>query len=412
MKVVLPYLRIFGLLLAAYLLFAAGSYLVPQGAVKSHVVKTIERGDLASDQPRAFLPRLECRMDNYTDALILNQAYTLRSEGLVDGIMLLPRMTCERLPFEELRVAVGMDEADNVSTATYARYWHGNTFLARYLLFFWDYPAIRLALYILSSLLMLWCGVLLWRRGGWQLAVAVGIGLVCSYVFMMQFSLQLGMVLLIALGGMIVVATRRAASVTTTFFVLGSLTAYFDLLTAPVLTLGLPLLVMLALKPGEKVSDDFKGMTLLSLLWAIGYGLTWVTKWILATLFTSENIWKDGLHNLSNRSGVLDEHGRWDALVENMDMLPWSFVFIAFVIIVVLACRHFYKQGWRRALPLSVAALIPWLWYLFAANHSYLHNWFTYRAQAVSVAGLLLAAMQFVDWRKMKFGKWKKEKVE
>lgn len=408
----LPYLKVFGLLLAVYLLFAAGSYLVPQRAVESHVVKTIERGDLASDQPRAFLPRLECRMDNYTDALILNQAYTLRSESLIDGTMLLPRLTCERLPFEELRVAVGMDTVDNSATATYARYWHGNTFLARYLLFFWDYPTIRLVLYILSSLLMLWCGALLWRRGGWQLAVAVGMGLLCSYVFMMQFSLQLGMVLFIALGGMIAIAKRCASSITIAFFVLGSLTAYFDLLTAPMLTLGLPLLVMLALKPEEKMQDAFKGLTLASLLWAIGYGLTWVAKWILATLLTSENIWKDGLHNLSNRSGVLDEHGRWDALMENMDMLPWSIIIIALAVILVLACWHFYRQGWRRALPLLVVALIPWLWYLFAANHSYLHNWFTYRAQAVSVAGLLLAAMQFVDWQKMKNVKWKKKRIE
>jgi hypothetical protein len=37
------------------------------------------------------------------------------------------------------------------------------------------------------------------------------------------------------------------------------------------------------------------------------------------------------------------------------------------------------------------------MWYFFAANHSYLHNWFTFRAQAVSIAALLLAMMQFVD---------------
>ena len=232
--------------------------------------------------------------------------------------------------------------------------------------------------------------------------MAVGLGLLCTYVFMMQFSLQLSMVLFIALGGMIAVGMRRAASANLTFFVLGSLTAYFDLLTAPMLTLGLPLLVMLALKPKEKLSGAFKGLTLASLLWAVGYGLTWVTKWILATLLTSENIWKDGFHNLSNRSGVLDDYGRWDALMDNMDLLPWTFIFLALAVILVLACWHFHRQGWRRALPLLVVALIPWVWYLFAANHSYLHSWFTFRAQAVTVAGLLLAAMQFVDWKKLR----------
>lgn len=400
MKPIYKYCVLFAALLAAYLLFAVGSYWVPQAPVEHHVVKTLERGDLADDQPRAFLPRLQCRMDNYTDALILNQAYTLRSKDLIDGIMLVPRLTCERLPFEELRVAVGMDTVADQSTATYARYWHGNTFLARYLLFFWDYPTIRLLFYILSSLLMLWCGVLLWRRGGWQLAVAIGIGLACSYVFMMQFSLQLGMVLFIALGGMIALSRGKRHKLMV-FFTLGSLTAYFDLLTAPMLTLGLPLVVMLSLEPEEKLSKAFTGLTLSSLLWAVGYGLTWVTKWILATLLTSENIWTDGLHNVSNRSGVLDENGRLDALMANLDLLPWAFIVMAIAVIIVLACWHFHKQGWRHALPLLVVAFIPWVWYLFAANHSYLHNWFTFRAQAVSVAAILLALMQLVDWNKL-----------
>ncbi len=399
----MSYLKVFGWLMALYLLFAAGSWCVPDAPVKYHIAKTIERGDLADDQPRAFLPRLQCRMDNYTDALILNQAYFLRSENLVNGTMLVPRLTCERLPFEELRVAVGMDTASDKSVATYARYWHGNTFLARYLLILWDYPTIRLLFFILSSLLMLWCGALLWTRGSWQLAVSVGFGLACSYVFMMQFSLQLSMVLFIALGGMISIARkRRNVSPTVIFFILGSLTAFFDLLTAPVLTLGLPLLVMLALGPEGKLSKTFKEVSLNSLLWAVGYGLTWVSKWILATLLTSENSWADGLYNVSNRSGVLDDYGRWDALMANLDLMPWAFIAIALVVIVVLACRHFHKEGWRRALPLLAVALLPWMWYLFAANHSYLHNWFTFRAQAVSVAALLLASMQFVDWSKMK----------
>lgn len=399
----MSYLKVFGLLIVLYLLFAAGSWCMPDAPVKYHVAKTIERGDLSDDQPRAFMPRLQCRMDNYTDALILNQAYSLRSENLINGTMLVPRLTCERLPFEELRVAVGMDKAADKSVATYARYWHGNTFFARYLLFFWDYPTIRLLFFIFSSLLMLWCGALLWTRGSWQLAVAVGFGLVCSYVFMMQFSLQLGMVLLIALGGMISIAKkRRDASPMVIFFILGSLTAYFDLLTAPVLTLGLPLVVLLALGPVGKLSKTFKDVILNSLLWAVGYGLTWVSKWILATLLTSENIWADGLHNVLNRSGVLDEYGRWDALMANLDLLPWAFIAMALAVIVVLACMHFHKEGWRRALPLLAVALLPWIWYLFAANHSYLHNWFTFRAQAVSIAALLLASMQFVDWRKKK----------
>lgn len=402
MKAVLPYLKAFFLLLAAYFVFAVGAYLVPQGTVDDHIVNSLNCGDLASDQPRAFLPRLQCRMDNFTDALILNQAHTMRSMSLIDGIMQMPRQTYHKLPFEELRIAMGVDgmpDGAQADMTTYARYWHGNTFLARYLLLFFDYPTIRLLLYVLSSLLLLWCCLSLWRRGGWQVALAVGMGLFCCYVFMMQFSLQLAMVLFIALGGTIAVAKNRCVGIT--LFVVGSLTAYFDLLTAPVLTLGLPLVTAVALG-GEKIRMTFRRLTEGSLLWALGYGLTWVFKWLLATLLTSENILVDGVRNVAHRSSDIAEFTRMDAVAANLELLPWNFIRVAMVAIMVLACIHFRMQGWRVALPLLAVAVLPLLWYFFAANHSYWHNWFTFRALAVSVAALLLAACAMVDWNKFK----------
>ena len=76
---------------------------------------------------------------------------------------------------------------------------------------------------------MLWCGVTLWRRQGWQTAVAVIFGLAVSYTFVMQFSMQFAPVLIIALAGMI--ALSRGCNAMMTAFVVGSLTCYFDLLS-------------------------------------------------------------------------------------------------------------------------------------------------------------------------------------
>ena len=69
--------------------------------------------------------------------------------------------------------------------------------------------------------------------------------------------------------------------------------------------------------------------------------------------------------------------------------------------LVLLAAFRFNAQGWRRAVQLLPIAFLPWAWYFLAANHSYLHNWFTFRAQAVSVAAILLTLMQFIDWKKL-----------
>ena len=405
MKTILSYLKIFGLLLAAYLLFGAGAWLMPDGSVDRHIARTLDQGDLSSDQPRAFMPRQQCRMDNFTDALILNQAKALTSENLLDGILLLPRKSANGLPFEDLRAY--SDGNQEMYTIHYGRYWHGNTFLTRYLLVFYDYISIRLLLYIVSSLLLAWCIMLLWRKGGWQTAMAVLFGLLVCYAFMMQFSIQFIPVFLLALSGMVALA-RSDKPASRLFFVIGSLTCFFDLLTAPMLTLGLMLVVQAALvrdDAEQQPAQTLKGWWLTlrsSLLWVAGYAATWACKWIIATLLTSENVIADGIKKVGSRSDVLEDYGRWDAVMANFDMLPWQFIILAMLLLVVLVAVSFRAQGWRKAVQLLPIALLPWMWYFFAANHSYLHNWFTFRAQAVSIAALLLTMMQFVDWSKLK----------
>ena len=399
MKPVYKYSVLFAALLAAYLLFGVGAWLLPDAPVRHHVEKTLAEGDLDSDQPRAFLPRQQCRMDNFTDALILNQTLTMTSESLLDGVLLMPRKSCGLLPFEDLRALA--DGHQEMTTIHYGRYWHGNTFLLRYLLVLYDYISIRLLLYIVTTLLALWCAVLLWRKCGWTTAAAIMFGLAASYAFMMQFSIQFAPVLILALVGMIALARQKKPSLLP-FFVIGSLTCYFDLLTAPMLTLGLMLLVQAAMMQEGTLWQGWWRTLHSALLWAAGYMATWVTKWLIATFLTSENVLADGLRETGNRSGVLDDYGRWDAVRANLDLLPWQFIVIVVLLLVLLAAFRFHAQGWRRSLQLLPIALLPWAWYFFTANHSYMHSWFTFRAQAVSIAAILLALMQLIDWKKIK----------
>ena len=398
MKPIYKYPLVFVALIAAYLLFGAGAYLMPDKAVKRHVEKTLDLGDMNSDQPRAVLPnQLQTRMDNFTDAIILNQAYVMRVEGFRSGVLSVPRWWGPMLPFEVLRAGVAGEEME---IWHYARYWHGNTFLTRYLLVFYDYVNIRMLLYVVTTLLMMWCAVSLWRRQGWQTAVAVMLALALCYAFVMQFSMQFAPVLIIALGGMIAVSRGRNAAMAA--FVVGSLTCYFDLLTAPILTLGALLVVRASMDDGEQVWRGWWQSAKMALLWAVGYAGTWFTKWVIATVFTSENVIADGLKNTAGRSSGLDDFSRWDAVTNNFDLLQLKYMVLAALVLAVLAAVWFNAKGWRRAVQLLPLALLPYVWYFFAANHSYWHNWFTFRAQAVSVAAVLLSLMMMVDWQKMR----------
>lgn len=369
---------------------------MPDSNVRRHIERTLQHGDFQSDQPRAIIPRTQCRMDNFSDALILNQACNLRSEPLMDGIMLLPRKTVGGLPHEDLRVCV---DGTMCETLHYGRYWHGGTFLTRILLVFADFQSIRFILYILSSILMLLCGVTLWRRVGWVCPVAILLSLLFSYLFVMQFSVQLSMVLLVALAG--VMAVANGSNPLVTLFIVGSATAYLDLLTAPMLTLGLPLVALVELKSDDPIRHKTKTISLTTLMWVIGYGATWGIKWVIASLFTHENVVADGLSNLLNRSSALDGVSRWQSVLANVELLPWKYIVALLVVMSLLAMIFRRAGGWKKSLPYLPLVLIPYVWYFFAANHSYLHCWFTFRAQAVSLSAIILAFASLVDWQQV-----------
>ena len=127
---------LFVALVAAYLLLGLLAWCVPDAPVHRHVEQTINSCDLQDDYTKAIV-RDKCfeldpyTMDNFTDALIINQVVNLRSEGL-KGILLLPRHDEGVVQCHNLRQLMAGSEQG--VTTHYARYWHGTTFVARLLL--------------------------------------------------------------------------------------------------------------------------------------------------------------------------------------------------------------------------------------------------------------------------------------
>ena len=378
------------LLIVAYSLFAIGACLLPDEPVKRHVVQTLERGDLQADYPRAIMPRSECQLDNYTDALILNQAYLCSRDSLLRSAFGNSHSTIGNASTEVLaNLVAGHAEA----TDRYARYWHGSTFVARCLLLALDYTAIRYLLYFVSSLLFVAAAVVVWRRAGWLPVVAAAAALLAVRVFVAQFSLQLLPVVAIA----VVAATALALPRTrgheqAVMLVAGSLTAFFDLLTAPVLTLGLPLCAAIWFMPNDTgLRRGLRHVAGLTAVWAVAYVATWAAKWLIASLVLPDNVFADAFNTIGYRTSDIESWSRLDAIAVNLKVLPWSYLLLILAAFVVVALVRFSPRRWVKSLLFVVVALLPYAWYLMAANHSYLHSWFTYRAQAVSVCALLLA---------------------
>lgn len=398
MRKIYKYVILFFVLLATYLLFMLGSCLLPNAPIRKHVQQSAE--SLPCDYPFGMVEKKACQMDNFTDALILNQAYYVNSDDLRTSMLLVPRYQKGMVFTSTLRKVVSEDLAPNIP---YARYWHGSTFLTRFLLLIFDFNSIRYLLYYISSFLFIALGVMLFRHVGWISMFAFLSGFIFLRSFIMQFSMQFFPVLSLALIGSMAVCNRqeRGRTILPIFFVVGSLTAFFDLLTVPIITLCAPLTVYLLLN--QRVQEEaplltgVKKMVSFSAIWAIAYGTTWFSKWVLATLFTSENIIQDGFSQFLYRAGTEAEFSRLSALSSNFNFLPLTYIIVIAGIILLFVIFAFRTKGYKNSLFFAMIMTFPYLWYLVAANHSYIHDWFTYRSQILSVSCLFLMLLCLVD---------------
>lgn len=402
---ILLYAILFPALLASYLFFAFLAAIVPTTPVRERVAFTLENGDFVLDYPREGILDDKCRVDNFTDALILSQAYYIDNDNYGRSMLLVPYASAEpgnvNIMTENLRRLVKGESG--VVEKNYPRYWHGSAFMMRFLLQFSDYLHMRLFFYVLSSMLLVVVLILMTRKTSVYVSLSCLLSLLVVNVFVTQFSIQFMPVLLITLSATALACSKRIDK-PVVFFVVGSLTAFFDLLTTPLLTVGIPMAVMLVAlyrrQPDSSWLSGFMLMLKTGFAWFLGFALTWFSKWVIATLFTDENVILDGFNAFLYRSGGIEDFTRAEAVSINFDMLPLTFLVVLLSVLVVMAVVRFNKSGWKVSVLLLIIACMPYLWYLLAANHSYQHWWFTYRLQAVTVLSLLLAVGSIVDWRR------------
>ena len=390
MKAVLPYCKAFGLLIAAYFCFAILSCLLPDKAIRRHIAESAPVIAKEGIYPQAVIPVEQCRMDNFTDTLIMNQIYNIDRKHPMKSAMMMVRSSEEGQDWNQPGLLVRRVQGETLEEEPYARYWHGGTFLFRFLFLLMDFTTMRLMLFIISSVLMVLLLCAYYPEAGLMKTLALMLGFLVAYGFVMQFSMQFFPVLAITIiGGLLVIKSKKSTSML--FFIIGSLTCYFDLLTTPLLTLGIPLVVLLSFKSDEGFcfKDNLLEIIKLILLWGLGFALTFVTKWALASMVLGENIFADA-YEVSLYRMEVDDFTRWDAVTMNLGMINWWIVGIAAIVMLVVGLIKRRKFNYKKILLFLIISVMPYVWYFLLANHSYLHWWFTYRLQMVAVVSLLM----------------------
>ena len=178
-----------------------------------------------------------------------------------------------------------------------------------------------------------------------------------------------------------------------TFFVIGAVTTYFDLLTTPMVALAVPLIVyMLYRKP----TAAWRAVIMLSLAWLAGYAALWATKWLLAALITGQDAFQDAMGAVTQRT---IGHGEQDYM---RWCLKATTAALAAVMIITATLTALFGKSWhalRRNSWMLLVAMASFVWAFVLLEHTWHHLHFTWRTFAVLAIGIMLFLWHSLDLR-------------
>lgn len=271
MKKLIKYVSTIIVLILVYFSALYVTSLIPASALKS---KVSESAEILLEQGNSYLVPIAnknryIKFDNYTDALMINTAYSIDSKNPLTSSLVcrknyIPGTT--KIEYQdtvsELKSASKYSELDQVGELNdtvrgeieesfeYARYWHGYLVPLRILLCIFNINEIRILFILLFLVLIATLMVLISKKINMYAMLVFLIALTSVEYFYIGISLQGSSIFFIAMIASIILIYRynKIKDFPLLFLVVGSLTSFFDFLTVPLLTLGIPFAIFFLIK--------------------------------------------------------------------------------------------------------------------------------------------------------------------
>ena len=215
------------------------------------------------------------------------------------------------------------------------QYWDGTRVPLRIFGSFLDYSGIRILNSVILFVLFTACFILLLRNVDLLTALAFLVSCILTTVFVVPMSVTYISVFALAALGVIAVLMLAKRGILMRyafilFLLLGILTAYFDLFTAPLVTLGYPLVVAVVCLLKSNLKKDARRILLFALsavgMWLLGYAGFWALKILIAAPFGSfgQASWGISRWSVAYEAGYTTPNYLWllmRALAKNLGTL-------------------------------------------------------------------------------------------
>lgn len=401
-------------LLAAALLAVvcnAAAFLIDTPALRENAAQAVAMLGEQQAVPELVGGFKSAQLDNYTAVLIVKTAAYVGHEPLAQKALGGFRRDVPAQEGQaewEAYASYADEDTEPVGGLNYSRYWHGYTLPLRLMLCVLNLSNIQMLLLFAQLALLVAAALLMARRAlsplipgfftAWFLMMPAALGLCLQYA-------PVSLLTLAVCAALLAQSERidRLIGLPALFALTGMATSYLDLLTFPLVSLGYPLVLLLALRlrTGADSRRLWREAFACCAAWAAGWACMWALKWLLnAAVFGASYVF-EGIFGQTLLRLSADSNGtaisRLDALRVNADVLlgkrSYQLLIATAALTSLLAgLRSAHRRGRialrRDALALLLPLAAGVLWFLALANHTYQHYYFAYRTLTVAFFAL------------------------
>lgn len=380
-------------------------------------------------------------IDTFTDAIMISTSICDSGEKLLQRAMKNQRIEYDEIDaYTNLLKYYGIDAENGKKidpdteyrSYSYARYWNGYVVILKPLLYLFDYKVVLIFNCIFQAgLALVDISLLIKRKKGFYIIpFLVFLGTVSLVAT--SFCLQFSNVMYITLISILVLLLfhekiNDSGKFIYLFLVNGMLLGYFDILTYPLVALGIPLVLYISIYENN-IKSVLKRIICFSTAWTFGYGGMWCSKWGLATLLTEQNVIKNAFDSVSYRmnakinmnnngissdesiknndinQGWISEFAYKDVIIRNLYGMFNIVIISVMIVLLTIFVWRIIDAGFKMtrniayiSVPFLIISLYPFVWYRFVENHSYSHYFFTYRILSISLLAVLCMLIKIIE---------------
>lgn len=344
------------------------------------------------------------RLDNYTDTIILQQAYLMDTAKDPAVIFSNPFVSKSYDDPEIPDRILALEEArkNQAGTSHYTYYWIGIRALIRPLLYFFSYQNIRGILSIIFIALWFATSASVYHATGKLTGIAFFLSVLCMNIPVVTSEIQFVPCFYVMFIAVMLIThnqnkLHRAPAI---LFITGAFTQFLDFYTYPVITLGFPLIVLVFLLKQQATNKPVLMMLKCIFTWFLGYAGFWLIRLFLVEAFTEfDGTFSRAFQRFSLWTGVTPkaQQSKYTAqytldLLFGTLMNPHNvllFITVSVYELGLLIKCAIKKQCTRPTIwPLLISTL-PIIWVLLSLKTAGQHYWFQYRMMSIFVFGIL-----------------------